>query len=152
MLPLTHILCPTDFSESSFEALSAACELAGHFRCELTVMHVVAPIPTVTSNVGPSAFNLNTYQYELENEAKKVLESIMEEKVPDEIDAHPFVVHGNAAERILHHAKENGKYDLIVIASHGRTGWRDVVFGSVAERVVRLSEAPVLTVSGRKKG
>ncbi|MBN2322894.1 MAG: universal stress protein [Spirochaetes bacterium] len=151
MLPITHILCPTDFSEPSYEAVSAACELAGHFRCELTVMHVVAPIPTIVSNVGPSAFNLNTYQYELENDAKKTLDSVIEKNVPKSVTAHPHIAHGNAAERILHYTKENDKIDLVVIASHGRTGWRDIMFGSVAERVVRLCSVPVLTVSGRKK-
>ena len=151
MLLITHILCPTDFSESSYEALFAACELAALFRSEISVLHVVAPIPTVVSNVGPSAFNLNTYQYELETDARKTLDSIIAEKIPKEITAHPRIVHGNAAERILQYAKEDDKVDLVVIASHGRTGWRDVVFGSVAERVVRLSTVPVLTISGRRK-
>ena len=151
MLPIKFILCPTDFSDSSYEALSAACELAEHFKAELTVMHVVAPIPTVVANVGPSAFNINTYQFELESDAKKVLEKVIEDRVPEGIKAHPYITHGNAAEKILLKAAEKDKADLIVIASHGRTGWRDVVFGSVAERVVRLSGAPVLTVSGKKK-
>ena len=152
MLPIKSILCPTDFSEPSYEALGAACELAEHFGSDLTILHVVAPIPKVASNIGPSAFNLNTYQYELENDAKKTLDSIIAERVPKNITAHPRIAHGNAAERILQYTKKDDKVDLIVIASHGRTGWRDVVFGSVAERVVRLCSVPVLTISGREKG
>jgi universal stress protein A len=151
VLPIKTILCPTDFSDSSYEALSAACELAEHFDAELTVMHVVSPIPTIAANVGPSAFNINTYRFELENDSKEVLTGIISEKVPKGVTVHPYITYGNPAEKILQKAAEKGKVDMIVIASHGRTGWRDIVFGSVAERVVRLSAVPVLTISGKKK-
>ena len=63
--------------------------------------------------------------------------------------ASAIVSHGNAAEKILDAAAENDGTDLIVIATRGRTGWRNSLFGSVAERVVRLSPIPVLTVSGK---
>lgn len=146
MLPIKSILCPTDFSEPSYEALGAACELAEHFGSDLTILHVVAPIPKVASNIGPSAFNINTYQFELEKDAKKQLAKAVIERVPENLKVHQLVTHGNAADKIL----QTVKADLIVIASHGRTGWRDIFFGSVAEKVVRLSPVPVLTVSGRK--
>ncbi len=146
MLPIKSILCPTDFSEPSYEALGAACELAEHFGSDLIILHVVAPIPQVASNIGPSAFNINTYQFELEKDAKKQLVEVVLERVPKSLKVRQLVTHGNAADKIL----QSAKVDLIVIASHGRTGWRDIFFGSVAEKVVRLSPVPVLTVSGRK--
>jgi nucleotide-binding universal stress UspA family protein len=146
VLPIKSILCPTDFSEPSYEALGAACELAEHFGSDLIILHVVAPIPQVASNIGPSAFNINTYQFELEKDAKKQLVEVVLERVPKSLKVRQLVTHGNAADKIL----QSAKVDLIVIASHGRTGWRDIVFGSVAEKVVRLSPVPVLTVSGRK--
>jgi nucleotide-binding universal stress UspA family protein len=146
VLPIKSILCPTDFSEPSYEALGAACELAEHFGSDLIILHVVAPIPQVASNIGPSAFNINTYQFELEKDAKKQLVEVVLERVPKSLKVRQLVTHGNAADKIL----QSAKVDLIVIASHGRTGWRDIFFGSVAEKVVRLSPVPVLTVSGRK--
>ena len=152
MLPIRKILCPTDFSDPSYKALSAACELAEHFNAEISIIHVVAPIPTVAANVGPSAFNINTYQFELEDEAKKMLKKVIKDRVPENVNVSHIVTHGNAAEKILHAASENDGIDLIVIATRGRAGWRNTLFGSVAERVVRLSTIPVLTVSGKKKG
>jgi len=49
MLPLKKILCPTDFSDPSFEALNVAIELAVHFSSELILIHVVAPIPIIAT-------------------------------------------------------------------------------------------------------
>jgi nucleotide-binding universal stress UspA family protein len=149
VLPIRKILCPTDFSDPSYRSLSVACELAEHFSAAICVLHVVAPIPTVAANVGPSAFNINTYQFELENDAKEMLQKVIGEKVPESVTASAIVSHGNAAEKILDAAAENDGTDLIVIATRGRTGWRNTLFGSVAERVVRLSPIPVLTVSGK---
>jgi nucleotide-binding universal stress UspA family protein len=60
-------------------------------------------------------------------------------------------VQGNPAEAILE-AAELHRVDLITIATHGATGWRHLLFGSVAERVVRLARVPVLTVSAREGG
>jgi len=149
VLPIRKILCPTDFSDPSYRSLSVACEFAEHFCAAICVIHVVAPIPTVAANVGPSAFNINTYQYELEKDAKEMLQKVIREKVPESVTASAIVSHGNAAEKILDAAAENDGIDLIVIATRGRTRWRNTLFGSVAERVVRLSPIPVLTVSGK---
>ena len=58
-----------------------------------------------------------------------------------------MLVDGDAAYEILQ-VVENLQIDLITIATHGRNGWRHLVFGSVAEKVVRVSKVPVLTVRG----
>ena len=152
MLPIRNILCPTDFSDPSYEALSVAGELTIHFGAELYLLHVVAPVPQVVANVGPSAFNINTYQLELENDAKKRLDDLIKTKISNEISVHCTVTHGNPAEKILQTATKKHNIDLIVIATYGKSGWRHTLFGSVAERVVRLSPIPVLTVSGKKRG
>jgi len=62
-----------------------------------------------------------------------------------------IVVLGGAADEIIRISGEE-KVDLIVIATHGQTGWRHMVFGSVAEKVVRLAPCPVLTVRAPHKG
>jgi nucleotide-binding universal stress UspA family protein len=150
MLPIKNILCPTDFSEPSYEALSVANELATHFGAELYLLHVVAPVPQVVANVGPSAFNINTYRMELEKDARTQLDGLIKENISQEILAHSIVTHGNPAERILQITADKDTMDLVVIATHGKSGWRHTLFGSVAERVVRLSPIPVLTISGAK--
>jgi nucleotide-binding universal stress UspA family protein len=65
--------------------------------------------------------------------------------VPKELHTHQIIVLGGAADEIIR-IGEKEKVDLIVIATHGQTGWRHLVFGSVAERVVRLAPCPVLTI------
>jgi hypothetical protein len=56
LLPFNKILCPTDFSEPSYEAIKAAGELAYHFASELCVIHVVPPVPMVPIGMDPSSF------------------------------------------------------------------------------------------------
>jgi len=73
------------------------------------------------------------------------LDKLVAEKISDQIDVKKTVLKGNAAEEIVKLA-ESDKADVIVIATHGWTGWRHLVFGSVAERVVRLARCPVITI------
>jgi len=146
MLPFKKILCPTDFSEPSYEALKVATELASHFSSELLVVHIVAPVPLVSAtSTAPVIFNIPEYQLELEISSKKMLEAVVKERVPEKIWVRTEVILGVAADQIVKVADEE-KADLIVIATHGQTGWRRLVFGSVTEKVVRLASQPVLTV------
>jgi len=79
MLPLKKIVCPTDFSEPSFEALQAAVELARHFSAELIVVHVVQPIPVVAAeHMSPAAFNVPAYQAEMELSSRRLLKEQLE--------------------------------------------------------------------------
>ncbi|RJP65894.1 MAG: universal stress protein [Candidatus Abyssobacteria bacterium SURF_17] len=150
MLPLKKILCPTDFSEASYEGLKAANELALHFSAELSIVHVIPPIPTPVglSPVGPAApasFNVPSYQKELEESSTRTLREVVEQRVSKNLSVKRTIVHGSAAQEIVRVADEEG-IDLIVIASHGQTGWRRIMYGSVAEKVVRLAQRPVLAV------
>jgi len=146
MLP-QKILCSTDFSEPSYAALKTAEELALHFSADLVIVHVVLPIPTtqVLPTGAPSHFNIAMYEKQLQESAEQSLDKVIHEKVSDKVRVHPVVTLGQAADRIVETAKDE-QIDLIVMATHGRTGWRHFVFGSVAERVLRLAPCPVLTV------
>lgn len=146
MLPFKKILCPTDFSEPSYEALNMANELALHFSSELLVVHIVAPIPIVpAAPTVPVAFNVPEYQQELVTASGKMLEDLVKERVPEKIWVRTRVALGEAPDQIVKIADEE-KVDLIVIATHGQTGWRRLIFGSVAEKVIRLTPHPVLTI------
>jgi universal stress protein A len=150
MLPIKKILFPTDFSEPSYEALKAADELASHFSAELVLIHVVSPVPMYATPVAPSdptsSIGLVTsYQQEMEVYAKKSLDQVVQERVSKGIKSKTKVGLGDAADEIVGTAAE-AKVDLIVIATHGLTGWRRFMFGSVAEKVVRLAQCPVLTI------
>jgi len=145
MLPIKKIFCPTDFSKPSYEALKTANELALHFSAELTLIHVVSPIPTVPASPAPKGFNFLSYQQEIEASAKKLLEQVTQEKISREIKSRIMVIQGNPADEIVRMAAV-GNADMIVIATHGLTGWRKFIFGSIAEKVIRLAPCPVLSI------
>ncbi len=127
MLPFEKILCPTDFSEPSYEAVKAAGELAHHFAAELCVVHVVSPVPTVPVGHEPSAFNIPLYEHELEASSKRSLEEIINQMEWRDLKVRLIVLRGNAAEEIVKVA-EGEKVDLIVIATRGRTGLDRLLF------------------------
>jgi nucleotide-binding universal stress UspA family protein len=145
MLPLKKIVCPTDFSEPSYKALDASCELAQQFSSELILVHVVSPIPIMPSSEASPSFNIALYLQEMEASAKKSLDEVVKKRIGSDIRVGQLVVQGEPADEIVGVATER-QADIIVIATHGRTGWRRFVFGSVAEKVVRLAACPVLTI------
>ena len=156
MLPLKKILCPTDFSEPALEALKLASELAQHFSAVLLVVNIVPPIPVPTRPIAGAtlaepdlspAFDVTSYLMELTNAAREELQKLLNDHVPQGISVQFTVSSGEPDLEITKIAKEE-KADLIVIATHGQRGWRRFLFGSVAEKVVRLAEGPVLVVHG----
>ncbi len=143
MLPLTAILCPTDFSAPAKLALEAGAELALHFGAELVLFHATAAMPVLPpSMVGSAKASLGGFREQLLSEAKRSLEQLRAE-LPAGLRCRVEVREGEAAEEIVRVAEELA-VSLIAIATHGRTGWRHFVSGSVAEKVVRTAPCPVL--------
>jgi nucleotide-binding universal stress UspA family protein len=150
MLPIKKIVCPTDFSEPSFKGIQAASELAQHFSAELILVSVVTPVYPIGAPGVPASYKVGEYHEEMVDYATRSLEETEKEKIPEGVSTKRFVAQGNAADEIVKRAEDENA-DLIVIATHGWTGWRRLVFGSVAERVVRVAECPVLTVPKPKE-
>jgi len=148
MLPLTKILCPTDFSEPSYEAVKIAKEWASYYSAELCLLHVVSPAPFIPIAPEFVTPELVVPEQELESSAKKSLAGIVDTFGLTDLKVRLLVLLGNPAEEIVRTGEEE-QVDLIVIATHGRTGLGRLIFGSVAEKVVRLAGCPVLTVSGQ---
>jgi len=148
MLPFKRILCPTDFSEPALVALKRAEELARHFSAELWVAHVIPEVSGSHSFPDPQAdfkFDVPLYQQELAIYAENLLKELVAQQISVEVRTRDLVTTGRAAEEILRIATAE-HMDLVVIASHGESGWRRLVFGSVAEKVVRHAPCPVLTI------
>ena len=154
MLPLKKILCPTDFSEPSYAALDHAIELAAHFDAELCLLHIVpflnapfTPDTSFTPALAPDFMGMSAMPSDAErlDEATRLLLDVAAERVPPGIKARCEVKMGYADKEIAC-AATDGNFDLLVIATHGLSGWRHLVFGSVAEAIVRQSRCPVLTV------
>jgi len=149
MFPLARIVAPTDFSEAAFEAVKAAEELALHFSAELLLTHVVDPVPPMTAGAAvthrsPVVFDIAGYEQLLREQAEDQVKELAA-KLSPELRLRSTVEVGIAAEAIVRAAADQ-QADLIVIATRGRTGLSRLIFGSVAEKVVRTAECPVLTI------
>jgi len=145
MFPLKTILCPTDFSEPSLLAVEAAKELATISGSEIIMVHVVTPLQVTPHPDAMATFNVATYMEEMLKSAKASMARLIKEKQLEHVAVRSMVLSGNAADEITRVAAEQA-VGLIVIATHGLTGWRRFIFGSVTERVVRLSPCPVMTI------
>ena len=150
MLPLKKIICPVDFSEPSNEGLNAAIELAESFSAELIIVNVVHVQPVVSPGI-PTSGSGKTYYDEINALARQSLDEIVQNRVPKGVNVRSKVLLGQPAYEIITET-EAEKADIIVMATHGWTGWRRFIFGSVAEKVVRLSPVPVLTIPKPEEG
>jgi nucleotide-binding universal stress UspA family protein len=150
MLPFKKIACPLDFSEASFQALRVANEIASQFSAELVLMHINPIIPVIPTGHAPIGFNIPEYEREMKVFAEHKLSEISRSMVPPAIRSSIRQSMGDAASEIARIAEEEN-VDLIVIATHGVTGWRRFIVGSVTERVVRLAACPVLTIQVSEK-
>jgi nucleotide-binding universal stress UspA family protein len=148
MLPAKLIMAPVDFSDHSEEAVKTAASLAGCFGSELFLVHVVPAIPTLPSI--ETAFHEGEYEEELHTEASKRLEQLAQSL--GNIKTRTEVGTANDVSMELLRIAEHNKVDLIVIATHGMTGWHKLAFGSVTEKIVRLAECPVLVLRAQLEG
>lgn len=154
MLPISTIICPIDFSEHSYDALTIAAELAAHFSATVILVHVITPLPSfsaagLSETGGVPQFDIAAYLKEVEVSAQSSLKMLLAELIPENVPARSAILHGQAADAIVEYAAVE-KASMIVISTHGRTGFRRFVSGSVAEKVVRLAACPVLTIHARQ--
>jgi universal stress protein A len=143
-MDIRHILAPTDFAEHAKQAVTAAFELAQTFGAKLTVLHVVEP-PSYLVDRHASAHQGPLVLKALEEQATREVDHLLTQMpgAPLKIARHVMV--GVPYQRITEIAAAE-QVDLIVMSTHGRTGLRHLVLGSVAERVVRTAPCPVLTI------
>lgn len=140
------ILLPTDFSECGNYALSYAASLARTFGASIICVHVIEPmVPTVGYSGMTEPLPIADISDQLEDSAERELPKIAECEECAGLEVEELIVHGEAASEIVRVAKDR-RVDLIVVSSHGRTGWGRILFGSTAEAVVRHASCPVLVV------
>lgn len=143
MIAIKKLLVPTDLGEYSQFAFKYAVALAEAFAAKVYVLHVHEPFPQ------GAVFEGMVYDSKLvakaEAKARGDLDAIVAQLTAQKIQAEPVFVTGRAYIEIVRQA-ERLEVDLIVLATHGRRGVSHLVLGSNAEKVVRLSPCPVLTV------
>jgi universal stress protein A len=143
-MTIRKILVPTDFSAHSKHAQAWAAELARRYEASLTLAHVYQPISYALPEgyVLPSANLLADLEVSLGHSLDDAKEEL-ETRTGLRVDT--ALMQGVPFAEIIRFARE-GSYDLIVLSTHGRTGIRHALLGSVAEKVVRKAPCPVLTV------
>ncbi|MGB3211277.1 MAG: universal stress protein [Desulforhopalus sp.] len=150
MFPVSSILWPSDGNEPSFRALEAAIEIAEKFNADIYALQVVHQVPPIIAGAGfaPMAikgFDVPLYQDELVKTAENDLNRIISKKVPKAIKVISEVRIGVPSDVIKEFAEDNS-IDLIVMATHGRTGLSRFMIGSVAEKTIRQSTIPTLII------
>ncbi len=145
MLSIKRILCPTDFSEPAHRAITVAGELAPHFGAEICLAHVLS-----LGRAPAERFELMYPgpQEPLRNAADEQLQKLARELAGRGLRVTTRVAAGDPGHEIVRMAREEN-CDLVVIASQGGGMVAHVLIGSVAERVTRLADRPVLTVPAR---
>jgi nucleotide-binding universal stress UspA family protein len=146
MIELKKILLPTDFSETSLEALKYAISLSTEYGAELTILHVINE-QLVTEGLSlPRIVSMDEIEKEMHREAARQMKDFLAGAGELSGVTHRTVtLSGNPFLEIIRYAKDN-QIDLIVIGTHGRSGFEHILFGSTAERVVRKAPCPVLSV------
>ena len=139
-----RILLPSDFSDCSAEAARAARQLAGTFGARLTVLHVLDE-PAALDPMFRGEVPLELLRGRMEQYAREGMEAFVSAHFRGEGNVETRIASGVPYREILREARETGA-DLIVIGTHGRTGVEHVIFGSTAEKVVRMAPCPVLTI------
>jgi nucleotide-binding universal stress UspA family protein len=141
MLQPKVILSPIDFSDSSREALDVAADLAKRYGSEVLLLHAVPVIPDDTSLLHEGAD-----EKALIEDARQHLRELADNLKQQGLQARATIGLANDAASEILRAADAENVDLIVIATHGMTGLRHLAFGSVAEKVVRTADCPVLVL------
>jgi nucleotide-binding universal stress UspA family protein len=137
------ICCAVDFSEPSWLAMEQAADLARQLRAELTLVHVRVPPPAAASDVLVSSGAAAAFEAREDEETLEVWRADAEGRGGGRVRARTLA--GDPAVEIARLARDED-VDVIVVGTHGRTGVRRFLLGSVAERVVRLAPVPVLVL------
>jgi len=145
MIELKRILLPTDFSDFSRTATRYACDLTGKFDSELHLLHVCQDLVAMVPEPGLAFPPPGEYMQELQESAEGALKDFLDPNWAEGKSIVREVRQGPPFLEIIRYAKKVD-IDLIVIGTHGRSGLAHALLGSVAEKVVRKSPCPVLTV------
>jgi nucleotide-binding universal stress UspA family protein len=144
------VLAPIDFSVPSLDAVESAADVASRFGAGLLLVHVVPALPRLPPEI--SIFKEGEYEDRLHQEAVKRIDALTARYSQRGISVRSEVGVANDVGMEILRAAERSQADLIVIATHGETGFNRLVFGSIAEKVVRMAPCPVLVLRASSGG
>ena len=147
------ILAPIDFSPHSMEAMRAAMELAKDVGAEVHLVHVIAPhhtfIPLPLATSAEQSRELAREAAMLE-QAEEELAHLKKDEFGDSNKVFTFAAVGHPVQKLVDYAKEQS-IDLIVMATHGRSGIEHALLGGTTEKIVRNSPCSVLVIRARQQ-
>ncbi|WP_432821033.1 universal stress protein [Trichloromonas sp.] len=138
------ILFAVDFSQSSDYAFQFALSLAKKYDARLLIIHVINEPVDLRGFYVPH-ISFEKLEQEIEEGARKMMEKFCRTQIKDYSKYETFIVPGIPYDEVIKKAEEQSA-DLIIMGTHGRTGLDHVLFGSTAEKVVRKSSIPVMTI------
>jgi universal stress protein A len=145
MAQIKRILVPTDFSAASEITLSYAMDLASRYGASLHLLHVLEESSFTAAYPDGFFAELPGMRTQMIEEGERRLGEAAARCADATLDVTTQVVVGRPARAIVQEAEQMGA-DLIVMGTHGRTGFAHLMLGSVAEQVLRTAPCPVLTV------
>jgi len=144
MLSFKMIVVPTDFSDYSLRALPYAISLAERYGAKLKIAYVSEPALQVSDAAWVNVDDRAIDEKHLE-ECRRNMQKLVLEQIPDDVAVDAEILSGHPVDKIIALAHDVNA-DLIVMATHGRTGISHVLMGSTAEHIVRKAPCPVLTL------
>ena len=138
---IQKFIVPTDFTVFSDHALDYAVVVAKRFHANILIMHVIEPFTYSVTDM----MQVVDHYVPLKTIAQPMLENLQNRISKGGVKSSTVVTKGTPYLEIIKKARKDGA-DLIVMGTHGRTGAKHILMGSVAERVVRMASCPVLTL------
>lgn len=148
---IQHLLVPLDGSKLAESALPIALEVAQKFDSDITLLRVVLPPYVVTHTAGATYASLiSSLRDAAFEEAESYLKAQKGSLQGQGFRVHAKVIEGELVANVILDAAQKVPANLIVISTHGRGGFSRLVFGSVADKVIRQSTIPVLIVRSQE--
>lgn len=136
-----HILVPMDFSSSSDAALGVAAEFAKLFNAQLYLLHVM---PMLIMDAGDNYYPDEEFARYAQRDANMKLAALVKSLMSEGVEAKSGIEVGNDVVGNIMMVIEREKINMLVLSTHGMSGWRAVVFGSIAEKVTKIVRCPLL--------
>jgi nucleotide-binding universal stress UspA family protein len=144
---MQRILFATDFSKASRKAFTAAVKAAKSSEASLTIVHALAPFVPIAPDqyIGPETWE--EIDQQSRRWATKQLQKLTDKAKAAGVGAKGYLVEGHPAREVTRFAQKM-RAELLVIGTHGRTGFAKLFLGSIASQIVATAKCPVMTVRG----
>ena len=145
MNEIKKIMVPVDFSENSQKILRSAVDFAGKFGAELAVIFVVQSFDDYSGFFVPH-MPIAQFEDEMVESATTKMKSFVAETLDPAVSRTTAILSGDVVDELNSYVTDNS-IDLIIMGTHGYKGLEKILFGSVAEKVVKTAACPVLTIN-----